>query len=122
VVSWRPASASRRRSPALAAWAAGLILAGAAGVALLRARAPATHTVTVDATSYAPARLEVRAGDTIVWVNKDIIPHTATGTAGAFDSGVVAPGTSWRYTPRKAGGFDYACTFHPTMRGRLEVR
>jgi plastocyanin len=113
---------SPRRPTALAAWACGLILAGGAGATLLRARGPVTHTVTIDATSYAPARLEVRAGDTVVWVNKDLFPHTVTGAGGAFDSDVLVQGTSWRYTPKDVGAFDYACVLHPTMRGRLEVR
>jgi plastocyanin len=117
-----PASASTRLALASAAWVGALVLAGGAGTVLLRPRAPATHTVTIDATSYAPARLEVRAGDTVVWVNKDLFPHTVTGAGGAFDSDVLAQGKSWHYTPEKLGAFDYACVFHPTMKGRLEVR
>ena len=115
-------AASTRLALVSAAWVGGLVLAGGAGTALLRPSAPVTHTVTIDATSYAPARLEVHAGDTIVWVNKDLFPHTVTGAGGAFDSDVLVQGTSWRYSPKKAGGFDYACVFHPTMKGRLEVR
>ena len=47
---------------------------------------PKTHTVTIEATSFKPDRLTVAVGDTVVWVNKDPFPHTATA-AGAFDSG-----------------------------------
>ena len=50
---------------------------------------PVTHTVTIDATRYQPARLVVHAGDTVVWVNKDVIPHTATAKGGGFDSKVA---------------------------------
>ena len=97
----------------MAVLAAGTMLAGGAK--------PVTHTVTIDATRYQPARLTVHVGDTVVWVNKDLIPHTATAKGGAFDSKVVAPGASWRFTVKAKGATDYACLFHPTMPGRLDV-
>jgi plastocyanin len=104
-------------------WATAVAAAGVAGVAVLRASAaaPVTHTVSIDATRYEPARLVVHAGDTVVWVNKDVIPHTATARGGAFDSKVLAAGASWRLTAGAAGEIDYACAFHDTMTGRLVV-
>jgi plastocyanin len=86
---------SRRAGTAvLAAWASALALAGGAGAALARSPKPATHTVVIDATSYQPARLVVHLGDTIVWENKDLFPHTVTATARAFDSDVLVNGKS----------------------------
>ena len=81
---------------------------------------PKTHTVTIEATSFKPDRLTVAVGDTVVWVNKDPFPHTATA-AGAFDSGGIDPEKSWKFLPAKKGSFDYICTFHPTMKARLTV-
>lgn len=106
--------------------AAALLAAGAAGGAGARwwvgaHRVPVTHRVTIDAARYEPARLAVRPGDTVVWVNADLFPHTVTGTAGGFDSDALVQGASWRLTPTAPGAFDYACTFHPTMTGRIEV-
>jgi plastocyanin len=82
---------------------------------------PATHTVVIKATSYAPAALTVRRGDTVVWINEDPFPHTATA-AGAFDSKSIAAGGSWTYKPMRAGEFAYVCTFHPNMKGTLSVQ
>jgi len=79
---------------------------------------PTTHTVTIDATRFQPADLRVRVGDTVIWVNKDLFPHTATA-GGVFDSGSIAPDRSWQYTVTASGVTDYDCTFHPTMKGRL---
>jgi plastocyanin len=93
-----------------------------AGPAAGPERKPQTHTVTIDATSYQPKNLVVHAGDTVVWVNKDFIPHTATAKGGTFDSTVIAAGSSWTYTAANKGVTDYACTFHPTMIGTLEVQ
>ena len=92
-----------------------------AGPAAGPARKPQTHTVTIDATSYEPKNLVVQAGDTVVWANKDLIPHTATAK-GIFDSQVIQAGASWTYTASKAGVTGYACLFHPTMTGNIEVK
>ena len=67
------------------------------------------------------ARLDVLVGDTVVWVNKDLIPHTATAKGGGFDSKVLAAGASFRLTVKAKGGIDYACLFHPTMTGRIDA-
>lgn len=85
------------------------------------ARKPVTHTVTIDAARFSPAELTVKAGDTIVWVNKDLLAHTATAKDGGFDSKVIQPGKSWRFVAKRKGTFAYACSFHP-MNGTLTVR
>lgn len=83
--------------------------------------APATHTVVIEATSYAPQVLTVKRGDTIVWLNKDPFPHTVTA-AGVFDSKSIPAGGTWKYTARKVGQHAYTCTFHPNMKGRLIIQ
>ena len=85
------------------------------------ARKPATHTVPIDSAQFSPASLTVKAGDTIVWVNKDILAHTATSASGGFDSKTIPPGKSWKYVAKKKGEFPYTCSFHP-MNGKLVVR
>lgn len=82
---------------------------------------PATHVVTIDGARFSPAEIVVKAGDTIEWVNKDILAHTATSASGGFDSKVIQPGKSWKYVPRKKGEFAYTCSFHP-MNGIIRVR
>lgn len=103
------------------------VLAGAvvvlAATAAAETRKPVTHTVTIDASRFQPAKLTVRVGDSVVWVNKDLFPHTATSKpAGTFDSKVIAAGKSWTYTATKKGALDYVCIFHPTMAGTLTVK
>jgi plastocyanin len=83
---------------------------------------PKAHTVTIEGMRFVPEVLTVAAGDTIVWVNKDLVPHTATSKAGSFDSKNIQPDNSWRYTVRKTGDFTYICTFHPTMKAMLRVK
>ena len=81
-----------------------------------------THTVVMEGTRFQPETISAKPGDTIVWVNKDLFPHSATSAAGKFDSSVIAVGASWKFTAKTKGDFDYTCIFHPTMKGRLRVQ
>ena len=83
---------------------------------------PKTHTVTIEGMRFLPEVLTVAPGDTVVWVNKDLVPHTATSTAGGFDSKDIQADKSWRYTIKTTGDFAYICTFHPTMKAMLRVK
>lgn len=123
----------RTRTGAAAVGLSATLLAGLlAGVGVARTgeraagepdREPVEHTVIIEATSFRPAALAVRPGDTVVWQNDDMFPHTATSAAGGFDSGAIEPGNSWRQTiGQQRGTLAYVCAYHPTMRGVLRVR
>jgi plastocyanin len=71
---------------------------------------------------FQPQTLTVSSGDTIVWVNKDLVPHTATSKAGGFDSKTIQAGGSWKYTAGAKGEFAYICAFHPAMQATLRVQ
>jgi plastocyanin len=94
----------------------------AAPGALDPAGSPKTHTVKIEATRFEPAALTVAPGDTVVWVNADMFPHTATSPIGAFDSKEIRPGKSWKYVVPKKGLFEYICSLHPSMKASLRVR
>lgn len=81
----------------------------------------ADHRVVIDAMAFSPKVLAVRPGDTITWVNKDMFVHNVTAAAAGIKSGDLKPGQSWRHTVRKGETFDYLCTLHPVMTGRVEV-
>ncbi|HEV2551108.1 MAG TPA: cupredoxin family copper-binding protein [Stellaceae bacterium] len=81
----------------------------------------ASHTVTIENMQFQPQELIVHRGDRIVWVNKDLFPHTVTADK-IFDSGSIASNASWSYSARKSGEYAYGCTFHPTMKGKLKVQ
>ena len=82
---------------------------------------PRTHTVAMEDMRFQPEALTVAPGDTIIWVNKDVVPHSATSDAGSFDSKDIQAGHSWSYIAWNKGDFSYACTFHPSMKGMLHV-
>jgi plastocyanin len=95
-----------------------LLSGGGSGAA---ASAPKTHTVAIDGTAFGPLTLTVKAGDTIVWVNKDPFPHTVTSTSGKFDSDQIAPDRSFKYKTSGKGEFPYICRLHPTMKATFRV-
>src|SRR6266576_4404593 len=84
---------------------------------------PKTHTVEIRGMEFHPAVLTVAVGDTIVWINRDIAPHTATAKGQtSWDTGQLAQGQVWRYVATRAGVAHYVCTFHPTMHGKVVIR
>jgi plastocyanin len=87
-----------------------------------RAAHPKTHTITIQAMRFIPANLQVSAGDTVIWKNQDVVPHTATSDRKSFDSGEIKAGASWKHVAKKAGSYVYICTYHPTMKAELVVR
>ena len=101
--------------------ALGLVLCGTTLAEGDRARAK-THTVAMVGMEFKPKVLTVAPGDTVVCVNQDIVAHTATSTAGGFDSKAVDPEKKWKVTLRKKGEFPYVCTYHPLMTGTVRVK
>ena len=85
------------------------------------ALAGSTHEVKLEGMKFLPAELEVHSGDTVTWRNNDVVPHTVTA-AGKFDSGAIAPGKSFSRKLEQPGAYDYVCTYHPGMKGRIEVK
>jgi len=103
---------------AAALLAAGLtVLGGCQDRAVGRA-----YRVEIKGMAYALPELTVAPGDTVVWVNRDIVPHTVTADARQFDSGSVGPTAEWSFVVRERGRIPYSCTFHPTMKGVLVVK
>jgi plastocyanin len=82
---------------------------------------PRTHTVFMEGMAFRPKTIDVTAGDTIVWVNRDLVGHTATAAAAGFDSNLVEANKSWQFTATQKGEFEYVCTLHPTMTGTVRV-
>ncbi|MGZ5510545.1 MAG: plastocyanin/azurin family copper-binding protein [Nitrososphaeraceae archaeon] len=78
---------------------------------------------------YVPAETSVPTGTTVTWSNDDTTIHTVVqgspqsgaGETPTFDSGIIAPGATWENTFDTAGDFDYYCSLHPFMVGKVTV-
>lgn len=71
---------------------------------------------------FAPETLEITAGDTVLWINEDFAPHTATSSDGSWDTGHLEKGQSASLVFDKPGSFEYFCAFHPHMTGSISVQ
>lgn len=113
---------ARVHTPAAAACiAAAGVFAFAAACA--RPAPPArARRVAVESFRFTPPAIVVAPGDTVVWTNGDLVPHTATAFDSTFSSGSIGAGAEWRWVAAGAGRHEYVCAFHPGMRGSVEVR
>ena len=108
--------ASPRGSPVAAAVPAFVL-----GLALAPAPAEAkTHTIVVEKMRFGPAPAGLRVGDTVVWVNRDPVRHTATARDKSFNVD-LPPRSSGKAVVRRAGAIAVYCVFHPAMTGKLSV-
>jgi plastocyanin len=76
--------------------------------------------VTISDLAFTPAKIEIKAGDTVEWVNGDFVDHTATANDGSWDVPIVA-GKSAQLQLSKAGTYSYYCRVHPGMTGTIHV-
>lgn len=81
-----------------------------------------THEVRIEGMKFVPERLEVAPGDTVVWTNKDFLPHSVTAGEAKVESGDLAPGKTFRFVARRKGEMSYICRLHPVMKGVVVVK
>lgn len=81
----------------------------------------ATYEIDIADFAFAPTELTITVGDTVTWTNLDSVMHTATSVNGSFDSGELEQGDSYSLTFTAPGTYDYLCTPHPSMTGRIVV-
>lgn len=86
----------------------------------------AAATVTYEGFRVTPASVEVKAGESVAWTNKDGTTHTISAgkpgaKAGTFDQKVAGNATA-SITFDKAGSFDYFCELHTSMIGKVVVK
>ena len=116
----RGSSGSGRMAVALAVGTALAIASLLAAHPIAPASTAALHRVDVRGFAFDPATITVAAGDTIVWTNRDFVPHTVTDVETRWDSDTLAAGAEWRLVARASG--EYLCRLHPAMRGSIVVR
>jgi len=81
-----------------------------------------TADVKIDNFSFTPQSITVAAGTTVTWTNRDDIPHTVVSNDGVFKSKVRDTDETFSYTFTKPGTFEYFCSVHPKMTGKVVVQ
>lgn len=81
---------------------------------------PVTHVVVIKGLKFLPYELTVHKGDTVKWINKDLVKHDVTeATDQTWTSGVMEKEAVWKIAITETT--DYFCTLHVIMKGKLIV-
>jgi plastocyanin len=79
-----------------------------------------TIQITMTNLVVAPSEASAKVGDTIEWINNDVLAHTATARNGDFDV-MMPPKKTVTSVLKKAGTIEYYCRFHPNMKAVLTI-
>ncbi|ACA20696.1 conserved hypothetical protein [Methylobacterium sp. 4-46] len=79
-----------------------------------------TIRIRVEDLAFVPAQVSARVGDTVEWVSRDFVAHTATARDETWDVAIPPEGTGHIVLIR-AGEIEYYCRYHPAMRGRMSI-
>lgn len=83
---------------------------------------PTTNKVMIENGDFSPAIITIRKGDTVVWENRESVPHTIVSDSG---NELVSPSLNiyakYTHTFDEAGSYDYHCSIHPEMKGTIIV-
>jgi len=77
--------------------------------------------VKIDNFTFSPQQITVKAGDTVIWVNHDDIPHTVTSKTSVFRSKAMDTDDKFAFTFTSQGTYAYFCSLHPHMTGSVVV-
>lgn len=104
-----------------------LVLVGAFALAIVTAGSASAvpakpFAITIGGLAYSTPRATVHVGDSVEWVNKDIVDHNVTEKKSAIWNVSIPPGKSARVVMRKPGSYVYYCRFHPNMVAWLDVK
>jgi plastocyanin len=81
---------------------------------------PQTFKISIKNFAFNPATLTIKRGAIVTWTNDDSATHTVVIT-GVTNSGNIKSGQSFNYTFNNVGTFDYHCSIHPLMTGKVIV-
>lgn len=83
-------------------------------------RQSSNRRITISGFAFRPELLEVAAGETVTWVNDDGAPHSVAVQSGAV-SETLMPGASYSTSFDRSSSYDYLCSIHPYMIGKIVV-
>ncbi|WP_313113671.1 plastocyanin/azurin family copper-binding protein [Aequorivita sediminis] len=80
---------------------------------------PTKHVVSIYQMKFIPKNIQVKKGDIIEWVNKDIVPHNITESDKNWASKTLKKGDS--FSKKITANFDYFCSIHIVMQGSVSI-
>lgn len=85
------------------------------------AAASKVHIVEIVEFAFSPSKLTIKAGDSVKFINKDAVSHSATADDKSFDTGMLGQDKGKEVTFSEEGEFSYYCLPHPGMKGTITV-
>ena len=84
------------------------------------------HGVAMKDIQFEPAEITIKKGDTVKWTNEEDVSHDVTGESGpkkfkSGPSGGMGKGDSFSTNFTAPGTYDYVCTVHANMKGKVTV-
>ena len=79
-------------------------------------------TVSMDHSTFIPSEITVAPGTTVTWVNNEAMPHTVVDVNKGFRSKTIVKDAKFSFTFTTAGDYDYLCSIHPNMKGKVIVK
>ena len=79
-------------------------------------------TVSMDHSTFIPSEITVAPGTTVTWVNVETMPHTVVDQNKAFRSKTLVKDGTFSFTFTTAGDYNYLCSIHPNMKGKVIVK
>jgi plastocyanin len=72
--------------------------------------------------AFTPGEITIAAGESVTWINDDGAPHGLEYHDGVKGTDLLLPGASFSRRFDQPGTYDYNCSVHPYMTGRVVVR
>lgn len=70
---------------------------------------------------FQPSELVIEEGDTVVWINRDIVAHDVTEESNkTWASSALTTGQSWKKVFTESA--NYYCAIHQVMKGKIVVQ
>jgi plastocyanin len=92
------------------------------GLLMTAPAAPRRHAVLIEQFQYKPVVIRAVVGDTIVWENRDIVPHTADANDKAWKTGNMNAQAKAITVVTRRGTTEFTCLYHSNMKGTLIVK
>jgi len=78
-------------------------------------------SVEINNFQFIPDTVTIKRGGTVTWLQKDSVAHTVA-IKDIEPSPVLNNGDTWSYSFDKTGNYNYICSIHPAMKGKIIVK
>jgi plastocyanin len=79
------------------------------------------YTISISDMKFYPEKVVVHKGDTVKWINHDIVAHCVTELPDkVWTSSEIPAEGSWKMAVTQSSG--YYCSIHPVMKGKIVMK